>query len=160
MIGRNVSIYLSLDRSLMDIALDLTEFRQSQSGAVTGPIWVRHETTEFPERGWSDFPVRILRWWFDALASLASGSQAATFSFMDGPFEFRILQTPPSGFRVQLIERGSDAPSVIKEFVIALPKLQNSLHIAAGTVLAECNRRAWVGRDVDALRSSAAAVRH
>jgi len=50
------------------IALDLATFRQSsQSGNVTGVIYVELESSAFPAREWSDFPVIILGWWTEAL---------------------------------------------------------------------------------------------
>lgn len=143
----------------MEVALDLTSFQQSQSGTVTGLIWIRHETVDFPERGWSDFPVRILSWWLESLGSLARGEKVAVFSFMDGPFEFRVASHLSGTCQVQFIERIS-SPSICREFGIDLPTLQKSLQFAAAAVLTECSRRRWTGPDVDHLRSCAASLRH
>jgi hypothetical protein len=144
----------------VDIALEPKAFEQSKSGAITGPIWIHHEATDFPERGWSDFPVRILSWWLDAIGNLNRGAKDAVFSFMDGPFEFKVSDGQPGGFRVQLIERRLDTQSIVLEFGVSLQALQTSLHLAAASALVECDRRGWAGQDVENLRSFAASLRH
>ena len=144
----------------MDIALEPKDFEQAKSGAITGPIWLRHQGVEFPERGWSDFPVVILGWWLKHVADLARGAKSALCSFMDGPFEFSVTSEVPGICRLQLARRGVEAKSVVSEFTVDAITLHASLHTAAATVLAECDRRGWAGRDIEDLRASARAGRH
>jgi len=144
----------------VDIALEPTAFDQAKSGAITGPIWLRHEGIEFPERGWSDFPVVVLGWWLRNAAELASGAKTALCSFMDGPFEFSISTEASGLYQVQLAERRVGGKSVLSEFTVDATALHSALRTAVATVLGECNRRGWTGPDVEDLRASTHAGRH
>ena len=61
-----------------EVVIAPQSFDRSGSGSITGAIWLRHgargeRRADFPEPGWTDFPVVILAWWLDALGALARG---------------------------------------------------------------------------------------
>jgi hypothetical protein len=136
------------------------EFQQTKSGGVTGPIWLRHEGVDFPKRGWSDFPVIVTGWWLKHLASLTRESKDAVCSFMDGPFEFGVYAEGLGQWRLQFIERRANARAVVSEFIVPSTELQATLQTAAATILAECDRQAWTGSDIEVLRSISSIGRH
>jgi hypothetical protein len=63
-------------------------------------------------------------------------------------------------WRLQLAERKVEASHIVAEFNIPAIALEAALSAAAATILAECDRRAWTGRDVDDLRRFANAGRY
>lgn len=144
----------------MDIALEPKAFARAQSGAITGPIWLRHEGIAFPEKGWSDFPVIVLGWWLTQLLALGQGARSALCSFMDGPYDFSVSTEAPGLFRLKLTQRGAKTNSLVSEFTIDASALRASLLAAAASTLAECDRRGWSGRDVEDLHELHRFSRH
>jgi hypothetical protein len=137
----------------------------STSGTITGPIWLRHDGYDerragFPEPGWSDFPVVVLGWWLTALGALRSGAATqATCLFMDGPFEITVTDAGGPLWRVQCVRRNADSEGVFADLVTSRDSLLGSITAAAEAALAECDRRRWSGRDVEALRRAVRSAR-
>ena len=134
-----------------------SSFDRSRSGAITGPIWLRHSgrnghVGDFPEAGWIDFPVVILGWWLEALGALECGTIEC--SFMDGPFEFTVSDFNNTLARVRCFGRGIEAKVPVADFQAPVSMLRASLRSAAVSALAECDRRKWTSPDVEQLRAS------
>jgi hypothetical protein len=52
--------------SPMDVIVEGQTLTRTDSGSVVGSIWLRSNQEpriDFPEAGWTDFPVAILGWW-------------------------------------------------------------------------------------------------
>ena len=131
----------------IEIVLEPHAFERANSGAITGPIWLRHDQVDFPEPGWRDFPVIVLSWWLKHLTGLAHGTRQAVCSFMDGPFEFSIASEGGSLLRLQFIERGIAAKTSVAEFTIATSALHATLQVSVAATLSECDRRGWTNSD-------------
>lgn len=62
--------------------------------SITGVITLQTSDAYFPERGWNDFPVIILRWWLKELLRLWHGElkngESVECLFMDGDFYFDV----------------------------------------------------------------------
>jgi len=113
---------------------------------VTGQLWLEIEVAADapvadPEVGWCDFPVPVLTWWLDALASLGTTS-VATCRFMDGPRSF-VVEAGDGRFEVRG-EEWSCAPE--------RADFEAALRGAAVAVLSECERQGWSSRDLLDLR--------
>jgi hypothetical protein len=123
------------------IVVDLQTFSQSSpNGNVTGVIFLELQEGEFPERGWSDFPVIILGWWTDELLQLAMPKRRQVhWRFMDGPFCVTLRK----------VERGHSSDSV------SYDQLSSSLLDAAKRVISHCERHQIFSRDLETLRSNA-----
>ena len=144
----------------IEVALQLEKFSQSRSGAITGPIWLQCRTVQFPCAEWSDFPVVILGWWLENVARLRRGEPEASCMFMDGPYEFIVAHRPHDLVHMQLMDRHAEESSPVSELSVPFEALQAALWTAANTVVAECVRRGWESRDVDALRASLSTLGH
>src|SRR5712675_1597226 len=122
------------------IALDLATFRQSsQSGNVTGVIYVELESSAFPAREWSDFPVIILGWWTEALLQLEVPTRREVkWRFMDGPHSLTLTK----------VERA------ISSGAWAFERVQNSLCEAAERVISYCEQHKMSAKDLETLRTN------
>jgi len=120
------------------IALDLETFQQSREGGnVTGVLFLELHDGAFPGKGWSDFPVIILGWWADALLQLEMPARREVqWRFMDGPHG------------ATLTKAVGDASTGAFE----LPQVHSSLLEAAQSVVAHCEQRGLLSRDLDRLR--------
>ncbi len=144
------------------VQIDPTKLRRSQSGLVTGLIYIRVAETVFPDSSWDDFPVTILAWWLrDTLSVFQSQSSSVQCSFMDGPFAFA-LRTLEGNCFLDLIARSSSGESVLSTHHIDPKQLLDSLLSAAKAVVTECRKQLWEGRELfsllEAVRNTERAV--
>ena len=124
---------------------------------VTGLLAVRFGPIWFPERNWSDFPVVVLGWWAGECATLAEGGNGA-FRFMDGPFQFNARNLKDGRAELQSQERRRDGTQT-GHGPIAIERLTFAVVRAAEGILGACERREWLSRDVEELRSALKRVR-
>lgn len=124
----------------MEVRVQTESLALSSSGMITGEIFLEANGAFFPELRWSDFPVVILSWWLEALATVSAGA-VVECRFMDGPFLFRVSPLPDRMCRVELVG-GQSAP-----LQLPLPQLQSSVRSAASAVLAACNSNGWRSQD-------------
>lgn len=61
-------------------------FNVTNTGTITGVIFIEIDNKYFPEENWNDFPVIILNWWLEKAITNIEGE----YRFMDGPFRFNI----------------------------------------------------------------------
>ena len=75
---------------MIEIIADISSLMRNTMGSITGRIFLRGPTGDFPTNQWCDFPVVILGWWIAGLTSVAVGD-ARLFQglFMDGSVRFR-----------------------------------------------------------------------
>lgn len=132
----------------MEVHIRTESLAQSSSGMITGEIFLEENGTFFPEERWNDFPVVILSWWLEALATVGVGA-AVECRFMDGPFLFRVSPLPGHMCRVEFLDDQS-AQLLVQ---LQLPQLQSSVGSAALAVLAACNNNGWRTQDIQHLRS-------
>jgi hypothetical protein len=118
---------------------------------VTGEIWLQLRDFPFPSQSWSDFPVIILSWWLDALASLRSAGNAE-FLFMDGPYFFEVVHSD-NDCLVRCLERTPDEPQCVREHSIDPNELDSQVIKAARAVVRECRYRGWATTDSAALET-------
>lgn len=122
---------------------------------ISGKIWWKLNSKSFPEEGWFDFPVVVLKWWLDAAIDLARGkTRIADFRFMDGPFRIRV----DSQTNRLILLRGDDIQSEAP-FMLDHKPLLEALASAAGTVVEICEGHGWSTGDVDLLREALLATR-
>ena len=138
--------------SQIAVIVEGQSFAMTASGSVIGSIWLRSHLEpriDFPEAGWTDFPVVILGWWLDQIEGVLRRSSAeATCSFMDGPFEFRITC---SG-ELRLLERRAAGTREVAKLEVSLQAFWQQLNIAASLVVSECDRLGFSNADVVNLR--------
>ncbi|HET7550630.1 MAG TPA: hypothetical protein VFK04_05025 [Gemmatimonadaceae bacterium] len=138
----------------VDVVVMPESFQLTTGGAVTGQLWLHFAMPvgiprAVPEANWFDFPVPVLSWWLEALARVASGSDAA-LRFMDGPY---VLALMPSSAGLLLFRgEGFEEEAPVASF-------EASLRAAAMLTLAECERRGWSSRDILELRQRSRAAR-
>lgn len=121
------------------IAVDFQTFHQSRPGGnVTGVIYLDLDSGEFPERGWSDFPVIILSWWTETLLQLETERNEVQWRFMDGPYSANLTA----------IESDGSASAIDYE------ELRKSLLDAAERAAAHCEQHKMSSRDLETLRDN------
>jgi hypothetical protein len=140
-----------------EVVVEPRSLDRSGGDSVTGPIWLRHgrrdeQPTAFPGEGWTDFPVIVAAWWLAALNPLLRGDGLrAACRFMDGPYEFSVLDVGESLVEVHCT--GS------KRFHARKDQLHASVRDAAEGLLSECGRRGWSGPDIEVLTQALAEAR-
>jgi hypothetical protein len=55
---------------------------------LLGEIYLVVGDQPFPSDPWLDFPVKILSWWLEAYRHMRDTGEAASNTFMNGPYEF------------------------------------------------------------------------
>ena len=145
----------------MEVVVEPATLERSAHGGITGHVWLRDGRSDvqadFPEVGWSDFPVALLGAWGSELQRLAralpSERAVATCHFMDGPYSFTVQAEDGGAWRVSCVEgraTGADVP--IQVWVTDSGSFIQGLHRAARATLAACDARGWWNADTEALR--------
>ena len=118
---------------------------------ITGEIWLQLGSVAYPSQSWSDFPVIILSWWLDALASLRSTGNAE-FLFMDGPHLFEVVTSDRNSL-LRCLDHTADERQCVHEIPIDVDELCSQVINAARTAVRECRRRGWVTADTTVLET-------
>lgn len=145
----------------VEIVVEPGTLERTAHRGITGRVWLRdgsHEVqADFPEVGWSDFPVALLAAWSAELQRFArlvpSEGGFAQCHFMDGPYSFTVHAEGNGAWRVSCVEermRGSDTPSQV--WVTDASSFLDGLHRAARATLSACDERGWWDADTEALR--------
>lgn len=96
------------------------------TGPATGDVCITLNGEAFPSDGWNDFLVPIYAAWTNALARLLRGSTVSErVSFMDGPYELRLVRTDADTVCVNGVENFS-----IRELAENAVMFANGLHQA------------------------------
>jgi hypothetical protein len=142
------------------VEIDPGTIERSQSGSITGTIWLKIEAAEFPERTWNDFVVVILGWWANEAAELVAGTKTrGEFMFMDGPFSVSIAADGES-WQLDCNRRRRDGLVREHRAKAAATDIANSLVRSADAVIALCKRNAWQSSEIDELERGRAALAH
>jgi hypothetical protein len=138
---------------MIDVVVEIASLRRSGKGNVTGQVFLRGPTGDFPERDWSDFPVVILAWWIEGLSDLLAGrEQSFQGMFMDGPFAFIVRRGAGNSGRIEWGKRGA----TVGVGIVDIPALLGSA-VAAGRLVSEsCRERGWESRDLETLEATIA----
>ena len=116
----------------------------SQTGPVTGCIWLEFNGNCFPEHAWNDLVIVVMGWWLAALLRLQrQESQRETIDFMDGPYRLEISRTETGMLSVRAFDdqRGKDAVATGET---PLPPFVAQATAQAVALLEACRRnRVW-----------------
>lgn len=103
----------------------------------TGAIALQFGSAYFPERGWNDFPIIILRWWLKELLRLWHGElknrQSVECLFMDGDFYFDVSACD-GHWLIQCIEGIPDGEIVAEAEVDRVAFMRNVIDCATQTL--------------------------
>ena len=145
----------------MELMIETQSLALGANGAVTGAIWLRGRErgveSDFPELGWSDFPVAVLASWLPALRRLASDGEGAACHFMDGPYHFAVSPAEPGRWRVSCFEdrtRSTRDERPVQLWLTEPAAFIASVTRGARAVLSHCDARGWWNRDTEELRRS------
>ncbi|MCB0523244.1 MAG: hypothetical protein H6858_04865 [Rhodospirillales bacterium] len=134
---------------------------QSKYGSITAPVFFDWGDRQFPELGWSDFPVDIVEWWLNALSKMIlENRDEGELSFMDGPHLIRLYRTSDTNFEFVCINRVPDMASIDlieeTEFVrnVDLGVLCSELLKTAQNIVFSCEKRNYQSKELDLLRES------
>ena len=153
----------------MGVEVRLDSLVQSQGGAITGRISVRHGSLRFPEAEWNDFVVIVLDWWCESCSALLRGAEQREFWFMDGPFCFRAQPMSDDAWSIQFLQLRSavDRSAVVNDVVPTTPNglmirplpFVHSLVTSADAVLDACRQRGWSSPETESLQRRSRALR-
>lgn len=136
------------------IEVEPDRLTRSRSGAVAGPIWFRSGQVDFPDPGWSDFPVVVLEWWLRSLAQPLSDPTIA-LRFMDGPVQVVLRDEERTGV-LRAHGRRDSSSQEIPLGDTSRRELLEALAIAGHRIVRACEDRGWIDRDVISLRRAVA----
>lgn len=145
----------------VDVVVEPDTLERSVHGEITGRVWLRdgrrEHQADFPEVGWSDFPVALIGAWAIELQRFArvlpSGDAVARCHFMDGPYSFTVHAVGAGAWRISCVEErafGHSTPGQV--WVTDSASFLDGLHRAARATLAACDARGWWDADTETLR--------
>jgi hypothetical protein len=117
---------------------------------VWGTIWLDLEGRSFPEAGWSDMVLAVLRGWLANVDNLVTKDidQERLF-FMDGPFEIRILKEDSDLWKLILFKRESEI--LFESKVISSQDVVEAVLDASIRAIQVCKEKGIKSRDLDLL---------
>jgi hypothetical protein len=122
------------------------------SGGIAGQIWLESEDRCFPERGWSDLPVAVIRVFVHFTRGLitAQVGQRRTVHFREGPFAVTLTRLDDD--RLQCSTNGAGR---VPDWTAVRPfaEWQASLWSEAEGLLDACTVNGWDSPDLEALTS-------
>ena len=122
--------------------------RSDCSGEITGIIFFKLGSFQFPEQDWDDFIVTIMSWWLRALIDLKTGvSKKEELLFMEGAFSVTLEKRNASMCCLRFIEGYTDVLKTIDLY--PFPDLVDSLLSAAQQVYSACLEHQWQDEDKD-----------
>jgi len=145
----------------VEVVVEPGTLERSASGGIVGRIWLRDGSREvqadFPEVGWSDFPVALLGEWGRALQRLTrvvpSEGASARCRFIDGPYSFIVLVERTGVWRVSCLEERSTGQATENQvWVTDAASFLAALHRAIRATLAACDARGWWSDETETLR--------
>ena len=142
--------------SSVSVSVDDSTIARRSSGSITGVIFFRMLGKPFPADDWSDFPIVLLGWWLEALASLYLGQDRCELEFMDGPYAVFVSRNGDETIRLAPHRNG--LPSG-EEVIEKLSDLSLELLLVANECRGLCRDRLWSGGDVSALSDSISALK-
>ena len=138
---------------MIDVVTEIASLSRSEKGSITGRVFLRGPTGDFPESEWFDFPVVILGWWIEGLSDLLAGKeQSFQGMFMDGPFAFVVERGMGNSGRIEWGRRGD----TVAIGIVNIPVLLRSAVLAGRLVADSCRARGWESRDLETLEATIA----
>jgi hypothetical protein len=145
----------------VEVVVETETLERSTRGGITGRVWLRDgrqdTQADFPEVGWSDFPVALLHAWIADVECFARDVPASgavvKCRFMDGPYSFTVVAEQPGAWRIRCSEdrlEGRSEPG--PQWLTDQSSFLRSLYRAGRSVLAHCDSRGWWNADTEALR--------
>lgn len=145
----------------VEVVVEPDTLERDARDSITGRVWLRDGSPEsqadFPEVGWSDFPVRLLGAWSAELQRLVrtvpSNGTVARCRFMDGPYSFTVHAEQAGAWRIACVEERTEGehaagPSWLTDQAVFL----DSVYRAARSVLFICDTRGWWNEETETLR--------
>jgi hypothetical protein len=138
---------------MVDVVVEASSLNRSGSGSVTGQVFLRGPTGDFPQARWSDFPVVVLGWWIAGLTEVAVRNERSFQGmFMDGTFAFVVQRGAGTSGRIAWGKRGEEAAVGIIDINAFLGSAVSAARVVADT----CRSRGWRGRDLETLERAIA----
>lgn len=126
-------------------------FVGAQSELVTGTVFVKVDSYNFPEATWNDFVVIVLGWWLGKVADLQAGTiNTCRCRFMDGPFWFDIESLSSGLWKIRFIDDRRNEVCEAEGNFEPQSVIKNLLQ-ATDSVIKECNERRWTSDDLETL---------
>ncbi|MGI9278998.1 MAG: hypothetical protein ACR2PX_05125 [Endozoicomonas sp.] len=124
--------------------------RSDCSGEITGIIFFKLGSFQFPEQDWDDFIVTIMSWWLRALIDLKTGvSKKEELLFMEGAFSVTLEKRNASMCCLRFMK--GDIRALKNIDLYPLSDLADSFLTAAQQIYLACLDRQWKSDDVDLL---------
>jgi len=89
------------------LTTDTNTIEKTSVGTIIGVIYFMFNGRCFPEKGWFDFPIRLVGWWLNELLNVVLGAQNnCQFMFMDGPFSIKLELADKELMNAYFVKRG------------------------------------------------------
>lgn len=138
------------------VHVGLEKLDRTESGAVTGPIWVRTGGADFPETGWTDFPVVLLTGWLSEFVTAVdrgrSGPGVVSLPFMEGPYTLHLVRDADLDHWT-VTRHGPEGDAAGAVGVGGTTVLEGLWHPARALVAA-CRSYGWADDDIDGLTAT------
>lgn len=131
------------------VALDDKFLCRTRLGTIGGTIYFQiGEDQFFPEKGWSDIPLAVLRAWLEALIQIADGTVAeSTVPFFDGDLGVGVSASRTGFVQLDFVHREKIQLSTTAS---VRDLLENALAVA-DFLLTTCGKKNWSNNDTEAL---------
>ena len=148
----------TLEKARLSVVLDDSNLRRASSGRIVGPFFLRVGAVAFPDDGWTDFVDVVLTWWLHECMRALDGVDSIRLRFMDGDFECRLVRAgEPDIYLITFV--GGDRVVGTFDVTTTALHLGSELADASARLLTACRVNRWIGREIETLQESLAAMR-
>ena len=128
--------------------------KKTKLGLIVGAIHFEFKKQCFPEKNWTDFPVRLLAWWIDeTLSARRAGKTEFDLRFMDGPYVVTFRKGDSDEWHAVCRDDSMRRTAEHREKA-TFPNLLNELNRAALRMLRRCETLGYHTTDVEFLRDA------
>jgi len=122
---------------------------RSKTGTIGGTVYFQIGGDQFfPERGWTDLPLAVLRGWFEVLVQIAEGTLLeGRAPFFDGDLRVQASSIGAGSVHLDFIHKENTKLSVTTS---VRDLLENALAVG-GFLLDRCREQGWSNRDTEVL---------
>jgi len=139
-----VMVMLSAGTMDVEVVTDMASAELDPEGRVVAELWLRCGADAYPNWGWRDCPVIVLRWWLAELRKLVKlQNDIVTLAFVQAPHRVEVSQVGRYSLRIQAVRGDGSDDRVLGAHVTRKDRFVRSICSTAQNAVAHCKEQRW-----------------